>query len=42
MKVADDQLRRVLGITEVRSVRSGGSLAVVDKPLGSAGMEEGR
>ena len=42
MKVADDQLRHVLGITEVRSVTSGGSLAVVDKPLGSSAMEAGR
>ena len=39
MKVPDDQLRQVLGITEVRSVVSGRGLAVVDSPLASADKE---
>jgi hypothetical protein len=36
MKVPDDQLRQVLGITDVRSVMSGKGLAVVDSPLVAA------
>ena len=39
MKVPDDKLRQVLGITEVRSVMSGRGLAVVDSPLASAEKE---
>jgi 3',5'-cyclic AMP phosphodiesterase CpdA len=36
MKVADDQLRRVLGITQVSSIQAGHSLAVVDAALEGA------
>ena len=36
MKVADDQLRSVLGITDVQSVMKKHSLAVVDSPLAPA------
>lgn len=36
MKVADDKLRSVLGITEVRSVTNNHSLALVDSPLDGA------
>jgi len=36
MKVPDDKLRTVLGITDVKSVMSGHSLAVVDSPLEAA------
>jgi Icc protein len=39
MKVPDDQLRQVLGITEVRSVMNGRGLAVVDSPLASPEKE---
>ena len=35
MKVADDKLRSVLGITEVQSVVKNQSLAVIDSPLSS-------
>jgi 3',5'-cyclic AMP phosphodiesterase CpdA len=35
MKVADDKLRSVLGITEVHSVTKNRSLAVIDSPLSS-------
>ncbi|HZR59079.1 MAG TPA: metallophosphoesterase [Terriglobales bacterium] len=37
MKVPADQLQRVLGITDVNYQVSGGSLAIVDSPLGSMG-----
>src|SRR6195256_196600 len=37
MKVPADQLQGVLGITDVNYVVSGGSLAVVDSPLGDSG-----
>jgi len=37
MKVPADQLQRVLGITDVKYVVSGRSLAVVDSPLGDSG-----
>jgi len=37
MKVPADQLQQVLGITDVKYVVSGRSLAVVDSPLGNAG-----
>jgi hypothetical protein len=33
MKVADDKLRSVLGITEVNFVRGQRRLALIDKPL---------
>jgi hypothetical protein len=33
MKVADDKLKSVLGITDVHSVANGHSLAVVDSTL---------
>ena len=33
MKVADDQLRTLLGITDVNFVRGQQRLAVIDKPL---------
>ena len=36
MKVPAEQLQRVLGITDVNYVVSGGSLAIVDSPLGSS------
>jgi plastocyanin len=36
MKVAADQLQRVLGITDVNYLVSGGSLAIVDSPLDSS------
>jgi 3',5'-cyclic AMP phosphodiesterase CpdA len=36
MKVADDKLKSVLGITEVRSVANNHSLALVDSPLDGA------
>ncbi|HEX4920292.1 MAG TPA: hypothetical protein VFV92_06080, partial [Candidatus Bathyarchaeia archaeon] len=37
MKVPADQLRRVLGITDVNYLVSGRSLAIVDSPLGDQG-----
>jgi hypothetical protein len=37
MKVPAEQLQQVLGITDVNYVVSGGSLAVVDSPLGTSG-----
>jgi Icc protein len=37
MKVPADQLQKVLGITDVNYLVSGGSLAVVDSPLGTSG-----
>lgn len=37
MKVADDKLRSVLGITDLQSVMKKHSLAVVDSPLAPAG-----
>ena len=36
MKVPADQLQRVLGITDVNYLVSGGSLAIIDSPLGSS------
>ena len=33
MRVADDQLKRMIGVREVRHVAGEGSLAVVDTPL---------
>ena len=36
MKVSAEQLQQVLGITDVNYVVSGGSLAIVDSPLGAA------
>ena len=36
MKVDDDKLRGVLGITDVKSVMNGHSLAVVDSTLAGA------
>jgi hypothetical protein len=41
MKVADDKLRSVLGITNVQSVMKKHSLAVVDSTLASAGSAAG-
>ena len=38
MKVPDDQLRTVLGITEVKSAMKQHSLAVVDSTLGGVQM----
>jgi len=37
MKVPTEQLQQVLGITDVNYLVSGGSLAIVDSPLGAAG-----
>jgi hypothetical protein len=37
MKVAADQLQRVLGITDVNYLISGRSLAIVDSALGDSG-----
>jgi Icc protein len=37
MKVPAEQLQQVLGITDVSYVVSGGSLAIVDSPLGASG-----
>src|SRR5277367_6104015 len=37
MKVPAEQLQQVLGITDVNYVVSGGSLAIVDSPLGASG-----
>jgi hypothetical protein len=36
MKVDDDKLRAVLGVTEVTSRRSGRNLAIVDETLEAA------
>jgi hypothetical protein len=36
MKVPDDKLRTVLGITDVKAVMKNHSLAVVDSPLAKA------
>jgi Icc protein len=41
MKVPDDQLRGVLGITDVRAVAHEHTLAVVDSPLAAAGSSGG-
>jgi hypothetical protein len=41
MKVADDKLRSVLGITNVQSVMKKHSLAVVDSTLASASSASG-
>jgi hypothetical protein len=41
MKVADDKLRSVLGITDVQSVMKNHSLAVVDSTLAPAGSASG-
>jgi Icc protein len=38
MKVPADQLQRVLGITDVKYVVRGRSLAVVDSPLGAPAL----
>jgi Icc protein len=37
MKVPAEQLQKVLGITDVNYVVSGGSLAIIDSPLGTSG-----
>jgi hypothetical protein len=39
MKVPDDKLRTVLGITDVKAVMKNHSLAVVDSTLAPAGMD---